>query len=69
MTPLPKRKLSRGRQGKRRKSIILKTATTVKCSNCGAVILPHKVCAFCGFYQGKLIRAPKVKKKKSENQA
>jgi large subunit ribosomal protein L32 len=33
-----------------------------KCSNCGAVKLPHKICHECGFYNGKLIMPKKVKK-------
>jgi large subunit ribosomal protein L32 len=27
--------------------------TLVKCSNCGAYTVPHKVCSECGYYNGK----------------
>ncbi|HNI91120.1 MAG TPA: 50S ribosomal protein L32, partial [Leptospiraceae bacterium] len=38
----------------------------VPCSNCGAFILSHRVCPTCGFYNGKLVVAPKIKKSKQE---
>ena len=31
------------------------------CPNCGEIKLAHVVCANCGFYDGKLVKAPKVK--------
>ncbi|HNM05254.1 MAG TPA: 50S ribosomal protein L32, partial [Leptospiraceae bacterium] len=39
----------------------------VPCSNCGAFILPHRVCPACGFYNGKLAVPPKVKKSKDNS--
>lgn len=51
----PKKRHSRQRQGKRRASISLSVRKTVKCSNCGAALLPHAICQNCGFYKGKLI--------------
>jgi large subunit ribosomal protein L32 len=33
------------------------------CSNCEQPVLPHRVCANCGWYQGRLIAEPKTKKK------
>jgi large subunit ribosomal protein L32 len=32
------------------------------CGQCGALRLPHRVCPSCGFYNGKLEVARKVKK-------
>ncbi|MBI4091373.1 50S ribosomal protein L32 [candidate division WWE3 bacterium] len=49
MTPLPKRKLSKGRTRRRRNSYSgILIAQTVKCKNCGADKLPHRLCANCG---------------------
>jgi len=31
----------------------LKAKATVKCSNCGASLLPHRACSKCGYYKGK----------------
>ncbi len=35
----------------------------VPCSNCGAMKLPHRVCMECGYYNGKLVIAKKIKEK------
>lgn len=55
MTPLPKRKLSRARQGKRRASIKLTLATLVSCAKCKTKIKSHTVCKNCGSYNGKTV--------------
>lgn len=31
----------------------------VKCTNCQAMIKPHRVCDECGFYQGKKVQEVK----------
>ena len=31
------------------------------CPNCGAPRIPHRVCAACGFYNGKQVTAAKAK--------
>jgi large subunit ribosomal protein L32 len=56
---VPKKKLTKRRQGNRRsqghgKFEIKQTAT---CSNCGYQVKPHVVCSNCGFYKGKKILA------------
>ena len=53
MTPLPKRKISRGRRDRRRAHDALKTANLVQCNNCGEMRLHHTVCPSCGYYQGR----------------
>lgn len=53
MTPLPKRKLSKGRRDRRRSQDALNVKNLVVCSNCGEMRLPHTVCPSCGFYKGK----------------
>ena len=63
MTPLPKRRLSSARQGKRRKQIVLPSLTLVKCENCKNLKLPHQVCGSCGTYKSEVFVAPKIKTK------
>ena len=53
MTPLPKRKISKGRRDRRRAHDALKARNLVICSNCGELRLPHTVCPSCGFYKGR----------------
>lgn len=53
MTPLPKRKISKGRRDRRRAHDALKTANLTQCGNCGEMRLPHTVCPSCGYYQGR----------------
>jgi len=55
MTPLPKRKISKGRRDRRRAHDALKVKNLVQCSNCGDMRLPHTVCPNCGFYRGREI--------------
>lgn len=49
----PKRKHSKARKRTRRAAITLKNLKTVVCSNCKKMKLPHQVCKYCGFYNGK----------------
>jgi large subunit ribosomal protein L32 len=63
MAPLPKRRMSKARQGKRRFSINLREVNLVKCANCGKLTLPHQVCKNCGTYKGTVLIAPKIKTK------
>lgn len=49
MTPLPKRKFSTQRTGKREKAKAKLVALgLVKCKNCGKEKLPHRQCKYCG---------------------
>lgn len=63
----PKKRHSRARQGKRRASIKLEISAFVNCANCQNVILPHKVCKKCGFYNGRQVLTIKVKKNPDES--
>jgi len=65
MGGLPKRKISKSRQGKRRGAINLKTPALVTCPNCGQKKKPHEVCPNCGYYKGREIIVKKEKKAKS----
>lgn len=58
----PKKRLTKRRIGNRRSQkhgkIELKQLAT--CSNCSAKVMPHVVCARCGYYKGKSIIATLV---------
>lgn len=72
MTPLPKRRWSTHRQGKKRAnfSALLLQKGKCPCSNCGELIKNHTACPKCGYYKGRAILKIKVKKTKaSENQS
>jgi len=68
MTPLPKRRWSTRRQGKKRATLKAVSNNAVKCSNCGELKIGHRACNKCGYYRGKQILVIKTKKpKKIEN--
>lgn len=64
MTPLPKRKYAKARQGERRQHLGLTVPMTVDCPQCHSPKLPHRVCKVCGYYNGREVIAPKSAKPK-----
>jgi large subunit ribosomal protein L32 len=63
--PVPKKRHSNIRQGKRRFSNYrLKGLDLSRCPQCGAATLPHHACPTCGNYNGKVVVKVKVKKEK-----
>lgn len=51
---VPKRRTSKAAKGKRRSHIsVAKAPRHQYCSQCGEPVLPHRVCAGCGFYASK----------------
>ncbi len=66
--PVPKKRHSNVRQGKRRFSNYRLTAVqTTKCPDCGSPVLPHHACPTCGKYQGRaVIKIKPPKKEKSK---
>jgi large subunit ribosomal protein L32 len=50
MGALPKRKLSKGKRGRRRQHDRAVPATLVPCGNCGELKRAHAVCTSCGYY-------------------
>ena len=50
---VPFRKVSKTSGRMRKTHYKLEAANTVKCTNCGASIKPHRICPECGFYKGK----------------
>ncbi|OQY65197.1 50S ribosomal protein L32 [Microgenomates bacterium UTCPR1] len=47
MAPLPKRKHSTQRTGKRKAAKAKGFPKLVKCPNCGKTKLPHRMCRYC----------------------
>lgn len=61
--PNPVRKHTRHRTSTRRAANWRVTLSALsKCSHCGQMTPPHRVCAHCGFYGGVLVVPKKVKK-------
>jgi len=62
---VPKSKISKARKNKRRSSHWkLSIPGLAKCSKCGELRLPHRVCKACGNYNGREAIEIKEKKKK-----
>ena len=53
MSICPKNRTSRARRDQRRANWKMTAPTLVKCSHCGALMQPHKVCKACGYYNNK----------------
>lgn len=66
MTPLPKRRWSTHRQGRKRATLKAQSQTASVCTNCGTPKATHQVCPACGFYREKQVISVKTKKP-SEN--
>jgi len=69
MAPLPKRRHSTRRGGKRKASIKLKVIKGIKCPNCQALILPHRICPQCGYYNKEKRIEPKMPKSKTKSKS
>jgi large subunit ribosomal protein L32 len=54
---VPKKRTSKMRRDRRRAgNNKLKTGVQViKCANCAAPTMPHRICPACGFYNGKKV--------------
>ncbi|HKY74120.1 MAG TPA: 50S ribosomal protein L32 [Patescibacteria group bacterium] len=50
MAPLPKRRISRARAGRRQQHIKIARKSLMTCANCGAKKLPHTECPTCHTY-------------------
>lgn len=67
MTPLPKRRHSTRRGGKRKAAIKFALLGLILCPQCGKPRIPHRVCKACGYYNGKEVVKQKVKKDKKKS--
>lgn len=52
---LPKRKVSKSRQGKRRAHWKLRKPGLSICPECEEPKMPHRICPSCGYYKGRKI--------------
>ena len=51
---VPKQRHNKSRRDRRRGGQKkLEAKLVVKCSNCGASLLPHRACAKCGYFKGE----------------
>ena len=55
MSICPKNKTSKSRRDKRRANWKMKPPTLVKCSKCGALMVPHRECKNWGSYNKREI--------------
>ncbi|MBQ9610029.1 MAG: 50S ribosomal protein L32 [Lachnospiraceae bacterium] len=51
----PKNRTSKARRDKRRANWKMDVPGLVKCSKCGELMMPHRVCKACGSYNKKEI--------------
>ena len=62
---VPNGKVSKARRDKRRSSVWkLSAPALVKCSKCGALHMPHRMCPECGYYNGRQVKAVAVEAEK-----
>ncbi|HLD34397.1 MAG: 50S ribosomal protein L32 [Candidatus Moranbacteria bacterium RIFOXYA12_FULL_44_15] len=66
--PVARQRHTKARRDRARVFLKLKAKSLIKCTNCGAEILAHKVCAKCGYYKGKKV-VDTMKKKKPRKQS
>lgn len=59
--PNPKRRHSKTRGRKRRTHYKTIVPGVGACSNCGEPKMMHRVCPYCGYYNGKSVIIPKSK--------
>jgi large subunit ribosomal protein L32 len=63
---IPKKRQTSSKVGRRRSHNALKKIKLTTCKKCGKAIMPHRVCTFCGNYNGKEVIKIKAAKKKSK---
>ena len=67
--PKVKHRHSKERGRKRRTHYKAEESSATKCQQCGKLILPHKICQYCGYYgkiQIKNIESLEERKEKRE---
>ena len=68
------KKHTKGKRNRRRSHLALNKTFLAVCAQCGKAVLPHHICAYCGFYNGKevidvmakLTKKEKKRRKKEE---
>ncbi len=64
--PNPKRRHSNTRTRLRRAHDFVTPRSASRCKQCGATLIPHRVCKACGYYRGKQVITVKVKESKKK---
>ena len=59
MGAVPKERIPKSKQGKRRSHHHLDPVNLVNCPQCKTLKLPHHVCPSCGTYKGRQVLAVK----------
>ncbi|MBN2479385.1 MAG: 50S ribosomal protein L32 [Parachlamydiales bacterium] len=59
---VPRNRHSNARKNSRSAHSAFKKKTFSKCSNCGNIKMPHRVCASCGFYNQRSVIVNKEEK-------
>lgn len=62
----PKKKRSSSRSKRSRAHLALKTVQVNICTNCKSPVLPHRACANCGTYKGKVVVSVRPSKAERE---
>ena len=57
---VPRNRHSNARKNSKRAHHAKKEIHVLKCSNCGKMHLPHRMCLFCGYYRGHAVIAKDV---------
>lgn len=70
---VPKQRHTKSRRNKRRMHLYLEAPVLGSCPKCGKPVLPHTVCARCGYYKGQemidvLKKLTKKEKKQKEKE-
>lgn len=67
MGALPKQRISRARQGNRRRHHFIPALQLVACDNCKSMRRPHHVCPNCGTYRGRQVIEIESSRKQAES--
>ena len=55
MPPLPKKKHSKGKKGRKSSHHALRRISLAECPQCHSARLPHRACPSCGYYNGRQV--------------
>ncbi len=66
MGALPKQRVSRHRQGNRRRHHHLSLPSLVPCRHCGETKQAHHVCPSCGWYRGRQVIVIEERRREAE---
>lgn len=59
---VPRNRTSNARKNSRRSHHAKKPMNVQDCTNCGVHVLPHNMCASCGYYAGRQVMVSKSSK-------